>query len=159
MDEKEKSFLDMIDLYKRLIYKVCYMYSSSEHTPDDLFQDVTLNLWKAFSNFRHESSHETWIYRIALNTCISQLRKQKSKPAFIPLNVEIDVISENYDESRLTEMYNMIKKLDSVEKAIVFLYLEDKSYDEIATMIGITKSNVGVKLSRIKEKLKQMSNQ
>ena len=98
------------------------------------------------------------MYRVALNTCISVLRKQSRKPDFIPLNIEAEVLTGSDDENLLAKMYALISKLNKVEKAIILLYLEDKPYDEISAIIGISKTNVGVKLSRIREKLKVMSN-
>ena len=134
------------------------MYNENPEDVNDLFQDVILNLWKAYPSFRGESKEETWMYRVALNTCISVLRKQSRKPDFIPLNIEAEVLTGSDDENLLAKMYALISKLNKVEKAIILLYLEDKPYDEISAIIGISKTNVGVKLSRIREKLKVMSN-
>ncbi|MEG1617616.1 MAG: sigma-70 family RNA polymerase sigma factor [Bacteroidales bacterium] len=158
MKENEQAFLELTERYKRMIYKVCYMYASDKEPIGDLFQDVILNLWKAFPSFRGESSEETWIYRVALNTCISQLRKQSKKPPMLPLSLEIESLADPKDDPMLRELYRIIRQLNTVERAIILLYLEDKPYEEIASLIGITKSNVGVKISRIKEKMKQMSN-
>lgn len=159
MRNNEQAFLELTERYKRMIYKVCYMYASDKEPVGDLFQDVILNLWKAFPSFRGESSEETWIYRVALNTCITQLRKQSKKPTMMPLTVDVENLTDTDDDRMLRELYRLIRQLNTVEKAIILLYLEDKPYDEIASLIGITKSNVGVKISRIKEKMKQMSNQ
>ena len=158
MKDIEQRFLDLTDKYKRMIYKVCYVYTENHEDVNDLFQDVILNLWKAYPSFRGESKEETWMYRVALNTCISVLRKQSRKPDFIPLNIEAEVLTGSDDENLLAKMYALISKLNKVEKAIILLYLEDKPYDEISAIIGISKTNVGVKLSRIREKLKVMSN-
>lgn len=159
MRNNEQAFLELTERYKRMIYKVCYMYASDKEPVGDLFQDVILNLWKAFPSFRGESSEETWIYRVALNTCITQLRKQSKKPTMMPLTVDVENLTDTDDDRMLRELYRLIRQLNTVEKAIILLYLEDKPYEEIASLIGITKSNVGVKISRIKEKMKQMSNQ
>lgn len=159
MRNNEQAFLELTERYKRMIYKVCYMYASDKEPVGDLFQDVILNLWKAFPSFRGESSEETWIYRVALNTCITQLRKQSKKPTMTPLTVDVENLTDTNDDRMLRELYRLIRQLNTVEKAIILLYLEDKPYEEIASLIGITKSNVGVKISRIKEKMKQMSNQ
>lgn len=159
MRNNEQAFLELTERYKRMIYKVCYMYASDKEPVSDLFQDVILNLWKAFPSFRGESSEETWIYRVALNTCITQLRKQSKKPTMTPLTVDVENLTDTDDDRMLRELYRLIRQLNTVEKAIILLYLEDKPYEEIASLIGITKSNVGVKINRIKEKMKQMSNQ
>lgn len=159
MKELENAFLELTEQYKRLIYKVCYLYASERNDANDLFQDVILNLWKGFPLFRGESRIETWIYRIALNTCISQLRKQSKRPLFVPLSVEVTQLYEPDEENRMAELYRLIQKLNAMEKALILLYLEDRSYDEIAQLTGISKTNVGTKLTRIKEKLKQLSDQ
>ena len=159
MKELENAFLELTEQYKRLIYKVCYLYASERNDANDLFQDVILNLWKGFPLFRGESRIETWIYRIALNTCISQLRKQNKRPLFVPLSVEVTQLYEPDEENRMAELYRLIQKLNAMEKALILLYLEDRSYDEIAQLTGISKTNVGTKLTRIKEKLKQLSDQ
>ena len=157
MKEIEQRFLDLTEKYKRMIYKVCYMYADSPDDVNDLFQEVILNLWKAYPSFRGESKEETWLYRVALNTCISILRKQSRKPEVIPLNIEAESIAGTEEENLLARMYTLISRLNKVEKAIILLYLEDNSYDDIAAVTGITKTNVGVKLSRIREKIKDMS--
>ena len=132
------------------------------HTPtailNDLYQDVVLNLWKAFPKFRRECKISTWIYRIALNTCISFIRKEKNVPEFVTLNREGDWMTEENDplQEMLRQLYRMINQLGQLDKSIILLYLEDKSYDEISEITGLTVTNVATKLSRIKDKLKKM---
>ena len=133
MKELENAFLELTEQYKRLIYKVCYLYASERNDANDLFQDVILNLWKGFPLFRGESRIETWIYRIALNTCISQLRKQNKRPLFVPLSVEVTQLYEPDEENRMAELYRLIQKLNAMEKALILLYLEDRSYDVVYT--------------------------
>ena len=156
--EKEKAFIELIQQNERLIYKVCSVYTSEEIPIADLFQEVVYNLWKGYSKFRNECSISTWMYRIALNTCISGLRKEGKRPAHISINqlAEQLVEPETFDEN-IKEMYRLIRQLKTLERAIVLLYLEEKSYQEIADITGLTVSNVAVKLSRIKEKLRTMS--
>jgi len=154
---RKQEFLDLLDDNKNIIYKVSFIYSNTLHTQDDLFQEVIINLWNSWPKFRGDCKVQTWIYRIALNTCISSLRKSKSGPQSIPLTRNIEMIAEEYDLSKIRELYALINKLEKIEKAIILLYIEEKSHDEISQIIGISKSNVAVKLFRIKEKLKMMS--
>ena len=157
----EKAFVEMIHRYERVIYKVCSFYVSEEHPMADLYQETVYNLWKGYSKFRGDSSESTWIYRIALNTCISGLRKEKSKPEKTSLSVFENLFTEtdNTEEDNIREMYRLIRQLKSLERAVVLLYLEEKSYQEIADITGLTLSNVATKLKRTKLKLKKMSEQ
>lgn len=154
----EQEFLKVIREYERVIYKVCYLYTSPNAPLNDLYQDVILNLWKAFPKFRKECKISTWIYRIALNTCISFFRKEKNVPEIVSLTREIDWTIEEHDpiNEMLKQMYRMINQLGQLDKSIILLYLEDKSYEEIAEITGLTVTNVATKLSRIKDKLKRM---
>lgn len=158
MDDQKQIFIDLIEQNKSLIYKFCYMYSTERDSPDDLFQEVVINLWKGYATFRGDSKIQTWIYRIALNTCVTFLRKSAKSINAMPLNDDLIVFAEETDFSNVKELYRLINKLNAIEKAIILLYLEERSYDEIAVIVGITKSNVGVRINRIKEKLQQMTN-
>lgn len=153
----EKEFLKMVRAHNGIIYKVASMYADKENVLDDLYQEVVLNLWKSFAGFRCESSYSTWVYRIALNTCITFFRKSSRKPMYVELTPDLRVSS---DEQPLlvSELYALINQLNKLERAIIFLYLEDRPYKEIAEIIGITPNNVSTKVNRIKEKLKKMSN-
>lgn len=154
----EQEFMSVIREYERVIYKVCYLYASPNAPLNDLYQDVILNLWKAFTKFRNECKISTWIYRIALNTCISFIRKEKNLPEIVTLNREADWMVEENDpiHEMLRQLYRMINQLGQLDKSIILLYLEDKSYDEIAEITGLTITNVATKLSRIKDKLRKM---
>ena len=154
----EQEFLKVVREYERVIYKVCYLYTNPNAPLNDLYQDVILNLWKAFPKFRKECKISTWIYRIALNTCISFFRKEKNVPEIVSLTREIDWTIEEHDpiNEMLKQMYRMINQLGQLDKSIILLYLEDKSYEEIAEITGLTVTNVATKLSRIKDKLKRM---
>lgn len=159
MSNIEKTFLRMIQENERLIYKVCSFYTSDDYPLADLYQEVVSNLWTGYTTFRNECSFSTWIYRVALNTCISGMRKEMKRPKSIPLSVlqETLVAPENISV-QLKEMYHLIHQLKTMERAIVLLYLEEKSYQEIADITGLTVSNVATKLKRSKQKLKEMSN-
>lgn len=154
----EQEFLTVVRQYERVIYKVCYLYANPNAPLNDLYQDVVLNLWKAFPKFRKECKISTWIYRIALNTCISFYRKEKNVPEIISLSPGFDRITESHDpvNEMLKQLYRMINQLGQLDKSIILLYLEDKSYEEIAEITGLTVTNVATKLSRIKDKLKRM---
>lgn len=158
MDKAEQAFIDMIHAYERVIYKVCYLYTTPQATLNDLYQEVVINLWKAFPRFRHECKESTWIYRIALNTCISFIRKERNIPEIVTLAPDFDRIEEDDDTRQmLKQLYTLINKLGQLDKSIILLYLEDKSYEEISEITGLTTTNVATKLSRIKNKLKKMN--
>ncbi len=154
----EKEFLAIIQTYERVIYKVCYLYTTPNATLNDLYQEVVLNIWKAYPKFRNECKVSTWIYRIALNTCISFIRKEKRTLEFVTLNPEVNTIMDETDpiHEMLKQLYHLINQLGQLDKSIILLYLEEKSYEEIAEITGLTTTNVATKLNRIKNKLKKM---
>lgn len=162
MDDKvniENAFLRMVRENERLIYKVCSFYVSVDYPLADLYQDVVCSLWAGFEKFRGESGSSTWIYRVALNTCISNLRRKMRAPAGIPLAALQETLVEPESISgQIAEMYRLVHQLKTMERAIVLLWLEEKSYQEIADITGLTVSNVATKLKRSKEKLKELSN-
>jgi len=153
--ETEKNFITMIQQNEGIIYKVASFYASEDQPISDLYQEVVLNLWKAFPSFRGESKLSTWIYRIALNTCVTFFRRTKNSPTYVDITMDIPDIQDNSDD--IKELYRLIGMLGKIERALVLLYLDEKSYKEIADITGLTVTNVATKLSRIKEKLKQMS--
>jgi len=159
-NEKEKAFIELIKLHERIIYKVCSFYASDTNPIADLYQEVVCNLWSAFPKFRNECSPSTWIYRIALNTCISDLRKLKRSPKAVPLSQQLQELLPNPAEMTddIKELYQLVHRLKTIERAIILLYLEERSYQEIADITGLALSNVATKIRRTKEKLKQMSN-
>lgn len=159
MKDIEKEFVDIVEQNQRLIYKVCYIYTDNNDTLNDLYQDVMVNLWRGFTKFKGNSNISTWIYRIALNTCISYYRKERVKPGSVPISSNLNLYYDSLDNESISMMYSMIEALNPLDKAIILLYLEDKTYDEIAEIIGISKSNAGVRLLRIKEKLTKISNE
>lgn len=147
----------MVNRYKDVIFKVCYVYASREEL-EDYYQEVLIQLWRSLPKFRNESKMSTWIYRISLNTCISYVRKNKkvNKVSLIDLDfIDNDIEKKYY----IDELYLLINRLNKFEKAIILLWLEERDYEEIASIVGISKNNVAVKLNRIKEKLRRMSNQ
>lgn len=158
MEEKEKEFAQIIREHKRQIYTVCYMFSKDTDEIADLFQEILINMWKGFRSFRGDSSVSTWIWRISLNTCINASKK-RCRLETIPLDVKINPY-EDVDEGALQirQLYARINKLGLVDRSIILMWLENMSYEEIGTILGISVKSVSVKLVRIKEKLKQMSN-
>lgn len=158
--ELEKEFISLIEENKKIIYKVSLMYSDDQEDLNDKYQDIVLNLWTAFPRFKGDSKRSTWVYQIALNTCVSELRKRKSRPLTCPITYDIEELFDDGDEYKqhVRKLYEMINQLTKFERAIIMLWLDEKSYDEISEVLGISKSNVGVKINRIKEKLIKMSN-
>lgn len=154
----DDEFVKLVQDNEKIIYKVCSVYVTDEYSMADLYQDVVYNLWKSFQGFRGECAISTWMYKVALNTCISQLRKNMKRPQHVSLSALCDHLSETGGmEENIREMYSLIRRLTSLEKAIVLLYLDEHSYQEIADITGLTPTNIGVRLVRIKEKLKKMS--
>ena len=158
MNALEKQFAQTVAEHKSTIYTVCYMFSQDADEVNDLFQEVLINLWKGFDSFRGESKVDTWIWRIALNTCISLDRKKK-RAAEVRLTMDINLFEDRDEDTKQVDMlHKRISKLQPFDRAIVLLWLENLSYDEIGQIVGITAKNVSVRLFRIREQLKQMSN-
>jgi len=156
MDVKEQEFSRMVREHKSTIYTVCYMFSNDEDEVSDLFQETLINLWKGYESFRHESKLSTWIYRVAMNTCISADRKKRKLGTKVPLSMDINLYNdEDHETKQVRQLHERIQRLDLIDRALVMMWLEGMNYDEIADVIGISVKNVGVKLVRIKEKLKQ----
>ena len=156
--ETEKKFTQMVREQKSTIYLVCYMFSKDKSEVDDLVQEVLLNLWRGFGSFEGRSDIRTWVYRVSLNTCISSARKKK-RFGTLPLNMDIDLFDESDADNRQTGLlHRRISRLQPFDRAIVLLWLENLSYEEIGQIVGISTKNVSVRLFRIKEQLKSMSN-
>lgn len=159
----QDEFLNLLESHKAMIHKVCRIYCWNESDRDDLFQEIIIQLWKAWPGFRGESKFSTWLYRIALNTAISGLRRQKNnmvylEPGKLPAGIKDDSIDTTKEE-RLKELYTAIRQLSELERAIVMLYLDDKGYDEMEYILGINQNNLRVKMNRIKEKLRKLLKQ
>ena len=160
MDSLELDFSRIVREHKGTIYTVCYMFSKDEEEVADLFQDILVNLWKGFANFRGESSPRTWIYRVSLTTCISAERKKKRKGDTVPLDMNINLFDDSTEDLKQIRMLQgRISRLGPFDRAIVLLWLENLSYDEIGAIVGITAKNVSVRLFRIKEQLRNMSDE
>ena len=160
MKELEKEFTNVVRENKATIYTVCYMFSTDKEEVEDLFQEVLIALWRGFESFRGESKLSSWIYRVALNTCISAERKKSRRPDTARLTMDINLFSDTDEESRQAQMLRQrINKLGVFDRAIILLWLENLSYEEIGAIVGITAKNVSVRLVRIREQLKNMSNE
>ena len=156
MNEIEKEFERLVKQHKTTIYTVCYMFSDDTDEVNDYFQETLINLWNGFSKFRHESSPQTWIWRVSMNTCISADRKKRRKPT-IPLEMDINLYEDTDADARQIQLlYKRIHRLKPFDRAIVLLWLESLPYDEIGAIVGISAKNVSVRLVRIREELKKM---
>ena len=160
--ELEHKFVTELENNQNIVHKVCTLYTNDRDSHNDLFQEITRQLWKAYPKFRGDSKFSTWMYRVALNTAITLYRKSKRSIQTQDYeSVIFKIKADEYDateEEQLKLMYNAVKQLGDVDKALVFLYLEDKSYTEIADTLGITEVNVRVKMNRIKNKLRTILN-
>ena len=159
--DAQDSFIHLVNDHRNILYKICRMYGATEPDRQDLFQEIVIQLWRSYPSFRGEARFSTWLYRIALNTAISDLRKQRRRitpvdpnelsasPPDIPYSTEKD--------EQLQQLYAAIDRLTEVEKALTMLYLEDKSFHEMEEILGIPQNNLRVKIHRIKEKLRKMT--
>lgn len=155
----ETAFTQIVKENKSTIYTICYMFSKDTEEVNDLFQETLINMWKGFPSFRRESQISTWIWRICLNTCISAERKKINKKNKLPLSMEINLFKDKGEDNKQIRMlHHRISHLQPFDRAIVLLWLENLSYEEIASIVGISVKNVSVRLYRIKEELKKMSN-
>lgn len=160
--ELEHQFVTNLERHQNIVHKICRMYTNDKDSHNDLFQEITIQLWKAYPQFRGDSKFSTWMYRVALNTAITLYRKSKK-----------DIRTQDYDEisfkikaneyndeteQQLKLMYKAVKELNDIDKALVFLYLEDQSYREISETLGISEVNARVKMNRIKKALRNILN-
>ncbi|MEX0274132.1 MAG: RNA polymerase sigma factor [Flavobacteriaceae bacterium] len=160
--ELEHTFVTELESNQNIVHKVCSLYTHDRDSHNDLFQEITVQLWKAYPKFRGEAKFSTWMYRVALNTAITLYRKQKRRIQTQDYDSVIYKIkADEYDdteEKQLKLMYDAVRQLGDIDKALVFLYLEDKNYTEIANTLGITEVNARVKMNRIKKKLRTILN-
>jgi RNA polymerase sigma-70 factor (ECF subfamily) len=159
--KQEQYFVNLVNEHQGLIHKVCNLYESDREARDDLFQEIVLQLWKSFHTFRGDAKITTWMYRIALNTAISGLRKQKRGLQTEDLNerhFNLSETSSDDHEENLQKLQWSIRQLSEIERAIIMMALDEVPYDEIAETIGITQNNVRVRMNRIREKLRKLMN-
>ena len=160
--ELEHKFISEFQQHQNIVHKVCRIYTNNQEAHNDLFQEIAIQLWKAYPKFRGDSKLSTWMYRIGLNTAITLYRKSKRTVKTQDFdNVLYRIESTEYDdheEEQLKLMYEAIYELSDIEKGLIFLYLEDKNYREISKTLGISEVNARVKMNRIKTRLKKILN-
>lgn len=158
----EGEFVNLIDVNQNILHKICRLYTYDDASHQDLFQEMVIQLWKSYPSFNGESKFSTWMYRIALNTAITLYRAKKKKVEIIELEDSVlNIKYEEYDarkDEQLNHLYRVVRELNDVEKALVYLYLEDKCYEEISETLGISEVNARVKMNRVKNKLKVLIN-
>ncbi|EGK00701.1 RNA polymerase sigma factor [Dysgonomonas gadei] len=155
----EKEFFKQVNASQGILQKICNIYFYGNPYKEDYYQEIIIRLWKAYPNFKNQSSFSTWLYKIALNTAIDILRKQSIRPIHVELTeYEYRQPDDTYhlESENKDKLYRAILHLTEVEKAIILLYLESYEYKEISVIIGISESNIGVKINRIKNKLNKI---
>ena len=147
--------------YAGIIIKMCRAYTNSQEDFEDYYQEVCLQIWKSNENFEQQSEWSTWIYRISLNVCLTLLKKKKNNKQYFAsdyLPPELVEDSHAFEDESLNQLYNAIRQLSEIDRGVIMLYLEEKSYQEIAEIIGTNPNNIGVRIKRIKERLKKILN-
>ncbi len=154
MEKLEQEFTKIVREHKDTIYMVCYMFSKDNDEVQDLYQEILINLWRSLPSFEGRSNVRTWLWRVSLNTCISIDRK-KRRGKSIPLEMDIDLYNDaDRDTKQIKLLHERINRLGPFDRAIILLWLENMSYEEIGAIVGISEKNVSVRLYRIKEQLK-----
>ena len=157
----QEAFIHLVNQHRGILHKVCRVYCFTEPDRQDLFQEIIVQLWRSYPSFRGDAKFSTWLYRIALNTAISDLRKQHRRitladPGLLPAEFQ-DIQYSGEKEEQLQLLYQAINRLTEIERALTMLYLEDKSYQEMEDILGISQNNLRVKMNRIKDKLRKMT--
>ena len=152
---REEQFTEMVYAHRSIIYKVCYMYAP-QGMIDDYYQEVLINLWRSFDGFEGRSKRSTWVYRVALYTCISFIRCKS--PATISLTFDLSADEDPALKERVEELHSVINRLGHIDRALIMLWFDGYSYEEMAEVTGLTESNVAVKLMRAKNKIKELFN-
>lgn len=153
--DKSERFSALISEHNGLIYKVCYLYAEDSEHLKDLYQEVTLNIWQGIDSYQGKSQLSTWIYRVAINTCVSYMRRNSRHSNADPLDDRALMVADEDAEraEQLRQMYELISQLGRLDKAIILLWLDEYSYDEISSLTGITRNNVASRIHRIKLRL------
>lgn len=158
----EDKFLDDFESNQNIVHKICRIYTTNQSDHNDLFQEITIQVWKNYAKFRGDAKFSTWLYRVSLNTAISLFRKSSRKVKTQNISdIAFKIKAIEYDDTQevqLKALYGAIQHLNDIDKALVFLYLEDKSYREISDTLGISEVNARVKMNRAKDKLKKILN-
>lgn len=158
----QNDFIALIQENRGIIHKVTHLYCTLEEDKEDLFQEIIIQLWKSYGKFRGDAKFSTWMYRIAINTAITSIRKTSRTIRTVSTEtIPVEIQLEQYDkekETQLSQLYAAIKELNEIERSIVMLYLDDKPYDEMEEILGINQNNLRVKMNRIKDKLRKITN-
>ncbi len=158
--EKQKEFLYQLSENQGIIHKICRIYTDNIHDHEDLFQEIVIQTWKSYSNYRGDAKFSTWIYKIGLNTALALFKKKNHKKEELHENLtHFKIYDDNSHEEKnaqIQAMYDAIHLLSDVEKALIMMFLEDKPYKEISEILGITEGNARVKMNRAKEKLRNL---
>ncbi|MBL4663986.1 MAG: sigma-70 family RNA polymerase sigma factor [Flavobacteriaceae bacterium] len=142
-----------------IIVKICRAYTSTQEDFEDYYQEVCLQIWRSKDNFKEQSKWSTWVYRITLNVCLTLLKKKKNNGHHFVSDYVPDEVTEDshaFANESLNELYKAIKQLSEVDRGVILLYLEEKTYQEIAEVMGTNPNNIGVRIKRIKERLKKL---
>lgn len=158
MEQSRKEFEKIVKEHERALFSICFMYSQNKEDAEDLLQDTLVNIWNGMARFRGDSSVKTWVTRVAINTCISFKRKKTARTKDVDYLPPVAGLSTEAGQ-QVKFLYNRLQKLDYLDRAVVMLWLENMSYEEIGAIVGISVKNVGVRLVRIKDKLKTMNDE
>ena len=153
--DRNNQFTQLLKAHKNTIYTVCYMFSDNKEEVEDLFQEVSIRIWQGYDGFRGEASVGSWIWRIAMNTCLNWQKKSQHEHQALEMNIDL-FAPDKEDLSQIRMLYDRIHQLALFDRAIILLWLENMSYEEIAQITGISVKNVSVRLVRIRERLKNM---
>ena len=160
MDQRKinkKQFVDLIEKNRGIIHKISLMYTTTVTDKEDLYQEICLQLWRSAGNFRGESKYSTWLYRVAINTAINSVRRKNRSISTVELDPERNYsIKDSNREQQTSNLMKAVSRLNKIDRAIILLWLEEKKYDEISEIIGLTRSAVSVRLVRIRKKLEEL---
>ena len=153
----KESFIKLLEENRGIVHKICMMYTSTQADKEDLYQEISLQLWRSYRNYRAESKFSTWLYRVALNTAISSVRKDRRRIETVALDQAQHFVARDSEQEGMTQMlFKALSRLNKVDRAIILLWLEEKEYAEISEVMGISSSAVSVRLVRIRGKLKSI---
>jgi RNA polymerase sigma-70 factor (ECF subfamily) len=154
----EEAFLELLNTHQGVLHRICRAYAREHAEQQDLFQEIVYQLWRSFPRFRRESSQLTWVYRVALNTALTGVRRRARRPKFVPLDTAPEPAAPHSSapESGSDVLHGVIGQLDRVDRALLMCYLDDLSYARIAEIAGISESNVGARLTRIRARLRKL---
>ncbi|WP_276480835.1 RNA polymerase sigma factor [Paraflavitalea pollutisoli] len=156
--QRKEAFAEQIAGNEALIWKICHLYGNTPEDRQDLFQEIMVQTWQSFDQFRGEAKFSTWVYQVALNTAISGIRKKRRSITIMPQEVMSDMADHSPpDDEQLQMLHKAIRQLNGIEKALTLLYLEDRSYREMEAILGISEATLRVKMNRVKEKLRKLT--